>query len=269
MIRNYFEVRIAVKPILAFTIFSLALALSGQAQVNRRFTGYENLPEFDHRPYNFGFSLGINRMYFALKPVESFHELNQNFQPGFGFDHGLNSVVPRADWGFNIGIIGNLRINSMLDFRFVPTLVFGSRMVEYNYKLSQDPLDEGGVLVQDLETTNIEFPFHFKFKSVRIHSNLRVYLLGGFKYSLDLASNQYKEAGSDGEILYLRTAKNDYMYELGAGFDIYFTWFKLSTEIKGSFGLRNLARPGESHPVFYNSIDRLNSRSITISFLFE
>jgi hypothetical protein len=59
------------------------------------------------------------------------------------------------------------------------------------------------------------------------------------------------------------------MYELGAGFDVYFSWFKFSAEIKGSFGLKNLALPGESNEMFYSSIDRLNSRSIMISFLFE
>lgn len=255
------------KHILIVFILVFALTATVQGQGAKGFTGFENLPEFDHRPYNFGFSLGFNRMFFALKPVESFHHLNEEFEPSHGFNNGLNSVLPRADWGFNIGIIGNLRINSMLDFRFIPTLVFGGRFVEYN--ISETNGQQSLVVVQDLETTNIDFPFHFKFKSVRILSNFRVYLLGGFKYSLDLSSNQNKETGSDGEILYLRTAKHDYMYELGAGFDVYFTWFKFSAELKASFGLRNLALPGESNPMFYNSIDRLNSRSIMISFLFE
>ena len=256
------------KSILALIIFSFAVSFSGQAQRRKGFTGFENLPEFDYRRYNFGFSLGFNRMFFALKPVESFYLLNRDLEPSFGFD-GLNSVLPRADWGFNIGIIGNVKINSMLDFRFIPTLVFGGRFVEYNYKIPGTNGQESGIILQDLETTNIDFPVHFKFKSVRVLSNFRVYLLGGFKYSLDLASNQNKDEGEGENSLLLRTAKHDYMYELGAGFDVYFTWFKFSAEIKGSFGLKNLALPGESNEMFYSSIDRLNSRSIMISFLFE
>jgi hypothetical protein len=93
-----------------------------------------------------------------------------------------------------------------------------------------------------------------------------VYLLGGPKYSYDLASIETGE----GEDILVRVARNDFHYELGVGFDHYFYYFKFSTELKASFGMANLARKGEDqYQRYFSSIDRLNSQSIMISFLFE
>ena len=98
-------------------------------------------------------------------------------------------------------------------------------------------------------------------------TNTRVYVLGGFKYSHDLASI---ERGVDADDILARVARNDMHYEIGVGFDHYFYYFKLSGELKASFGMFNLIRPGdEDFMNYYDSIDRLNSRSIMISFTFE
>lgn len=219
-----------------------------------------NRLEHDHRPYHFGFSLGINTQNFAIRPVE---ELEGNY----GFEY----VLPEPDYGFNIGIVSNLKLSRHFDLRFIPTISFGDRYIEYYF--AGDINDPGSLGDwkqgspgdrQSLEITMLEFPLHLKYKSARM-TNTRAYVIGGLKYTHDLASI---ELGIGDDIL-ARVARNDIHYEIGLGFDHYFFYFKLATEIKASFGLVNLIREGELNPAYYNSIDRLNSRSIMISFTFE
>jgi len=258
--------------IAAALLLALFSGSTGSLMAQRKAFNQENLSHYDQKPYHFGFSLGFNKMNFSLKPVESLYVLNEetNFE---GSTYGpLYTVLPRADFGFHIGIVSNLKISPMFDLRFVPTLAFGDRYIDYEY---QRPASSGlngngpAKVSQQFEATFIDLPLHIKYKSVRIN-NTRAYVLGGFKFSTDLSSNQFKDEGEDGGTIYARSAKNDFHYELGFGLDHYFYYFKFSTEIKASFGMRNLVYPGEALPrIFTNSIDRLNSKVIMVSFLFE
>ena len=216
-----------------------------EAVSQRKAFGYQNLQNYDSRLYNFGFSLGINKMNFALKPN---YELDD-----------YRYTLPEHDFGFHIGIVSNLNLLPLWDLRFVPTLSFGDRYIYYSDDW-RAPDREG-----TFDPTLLEFPLHLKFKSVRIMDNFRVYVLGGFKYSYDLASIEEGE----GDDILVRVARNDLHYEMGFGFDHYFYYFKFSLEVKASFGMLDLARPGTMDRRYYNSIDRLNSKSIMISFLFE
>ncbi len=217
---------------------------------------FENLSHYDYKPYHFGFSLGVNRMGFALKPIESFNHLGG---PREDFD-SLYTVHPRSQNGFHIGIVSNLKLGPRTDLRFVPTLSFGDRTVIYEGRNNNQDYRR----TQEIESTFIDFPLHFKYKSVRM-LNTRIYVIGGLKYSLDLASAEDAD-DADEEVL-VRIARNDFFYELGVGFDHYFYYFKFSTEIKASFGLRNLLRPEDT--IYTDPIERLNSKILMISFLFE
>ncbi len=231
----------------AFLILLMCLA-SSVAMAQRKSFGHQNLQNHDDKLYHFGFSLGVNQMGFALKP---------NFE-----DPRFEYTLPEPDFGFHIGIVSNLKLAPLWDLRFVPTLSFGDRYIYYHEEgFIRDYPDAKGVF----DPTLLEFPMHLKFKSVRM-TNTRVYVIGGLKYSYDLASIELGE----GEDILVRVARNDFHYEMGVGFDYYFYYFKFSAELKASFGMANLARMGEiSNLPFFSSIDRLNSKSIMISFLFE
>ncbi len=220
---------------------------------------YQNLLHYDHKPYNFGFSLGLNKMNFSLKPVNNFNNLDYSLQNREIFD-SLYAVLPRHEYGFNIGIISNLKLGKQWDLRLIPTLTFGDRNIEYlGYKN-----DEKVRYNQKIESTFIDVPLHIKYKSVRM-GNARVYVIGGAKYSYDLASGEDQE---DYEYELLATVKrNDLFYELGAGFDYYFYYFKFALEIKASFGVREMLN--RDNTVFSNSVDQLKSQIIMVSFLFE
>lgn len=213
-----------------------------------------NLPHYDLKPYHFGFSLGFNKMDFAIKPIEDYRLIESG-----EFDT-LKSVITRSENGFNIGIVSNLRLHPQWDLRFVPTLTFGDRSLIYDGVKNNEPYRR----TQKVESTFIDFPLHFKYKSVRMN-NTRVYVIGGAKYSIDLASTEDKKEGEEEVIVKLY--KNDYFYEVGVGIDYYFYYFKFSTEIKASFGVRDMLK--RENTVFTNSIDKLNSRIIMVSFLFE
>lgn len=221
---------------------------NAEAKAQRRAFGYQNLQHHDDKRYHFGFSLGVNQMNFALKP---------NFQ----LDE-FEYTLPEPDVGFHIGIVSNLKLARLWDLRFIPTLSFGDRYIYFHEQgFIPDYPDAKGTF----DPTLLEFPLHLKFKSVRM-TNTRVYVIGGAKYSYDLSSIELGE----GEDILVRVARNDFHYELGVGFDYYFYYFKFSAELKASFGMANLARRGEEHNQrFFSSIDRLNSKSIMISFLFE
>jgi hypothetical protein len=247
-----------------YIILLLAVLLSStaaQAQRSRAFR-FENLPYHDQKPYHFGFSLGVNQMNFALKPISNFHQVEMS-PPDVvvlaEFDT-LQSVLTRPENGFHIGIVSNLKLADQWDLRFIPTLTFGDRNIIYRGIKNGNPITR----TQKLESTFVDFPLHLKYKSIRM-LNTRVYLIGGGKYSLDLASTADREDVEE-EIL-AHIGRHDFFYEIGVGFDYYFHYFKFSTEVKGSFGLRDMLKRENS--MFTNSIERLNSRLIMISFLFE
>lgn len=247
--------------IIIFLLTLQSLLFNTFAQEQKSFK-FGNLPYYDQKLYHFGFSLGINNMDFSLKPITNLQQVEMSPDDVViiaEFDT-LTSVLTRRESGFNIGIVSNLRLADQWDLRFIPTLTFGDRNLIYQGFKNGSPITR----TQPLESTFIDFPLHLKYKSVRM-INTRVYVIGGLKYSYDLASNKDKE-DSESDIL-ARIGQNDFFYELGVGFDYYFYYFKFSTEIKGSFGIPNMLIP--ENTMFTNSIDRLNSRLIMISFLFE
>ncbi len=240
-------------------VFVLIIPGSVHAQLQKSFKP-ENLPFHDQKPYHFGFSLGFNNLDFSLKPIENLEMVEFSGMTGSPEFDTLFSVTTQPENGFNIGIVSNLRLGNQFDLRFIPTLTFGDRNIIYEGKKNGDNIRR----TASIESTFIDFPLHLKYKSVRM-LNTRVYVIGGFKYSYDLASAEDKE-DVENELL-ASINRHDFFYELGVGFDYYFYYFKFSTEIKSSFGMRDMLRRENS--MFSNSIDRLNSKIIMISFLFE
>jgi len=244
-----------------FCVFVIVFYVAGfsSASFAQRSMQTKNIQHYDYKAYHFGFLLGLNKMDFALQPFDNLHSLDMT-KGVHNFDT-LHSVLSRPDYGFNIGILSNLKLGEQFDLRFIPTLSFGDRGISY-----EGVREDGSTIVrnQNIESTFLDFPLHVLYKSVRMN-NTRVYVLGGFKYSHDLASAEDTD-DPNAEVI-ARIAKNDYYYELGVGFNQYFYYFKFSTEIKASFGMRDMLRPEDT--IYTNSIDKLNSKIIQLSILIE
>ena len=229
-----------------FGILSVGLPINSVAQKRLKI---ENLPKYDLKPYHFGFALCVNKMDFAIHPVKDYKSFDSLFV-----------VQSTPQWGFNIGIVSNLRINNYMDLRFLPTLSFGQRVLDYTLK------ERDTVIIhtqKKIESTFIDFPLLLKYKSKRLN-NMRAYVLGGIQYSIDLAS-QAKKKDKNNDLVKLKA--NDYSFQVGVGFDFYLEYFKFSTELKMIYGLPDLLK--RDNTVYTTSISKLNSKIFQISFLFE
>ena len=133
----------------------------------------QNLVRYDFQKLHFGFTIGINELDFNIKK-------NSNTLS----NDSLLTLLSNSQKGFNLGIVSNLRIGKFTDLRFIPTLVFGERNLNYGFIDSNGVSDER---VKRIESTLIDFPIYIKYKSAR-YNNFRTYVIGGIKYSLDVAS---------------------------------------------------------------------------------
>ncbi len=238
-----------MKRLLAIAICIVVLAGSTFAQ---RREIIKNLPKYDRQVVHFGFILGINTMNFVVKQ-------NPNIK---SFD-SVYVIQTQPEAGFTLGIVSNLHIGNNLDLRFLPGLSFGTRNIEYTLRTTFNGETVTAPFVKKVESTILEFPLLLKFKSNR-YGNMRAYIIGGGRYSLDLASQaKVPDDGKQSIKLY----RSDYQYEIGFGFDFYLEYFKFSPEIKVAYGLRDMLKR-ENH-LFSQSVDALRSKCIFISFTFE
>lgn len=225
----------------------------------------ENLPTYDYAKYHFGFVLAVNQMLFTLRPIENLHQtwFDSIAAAEINADSALiYSIESEPTYGFTVGIVSNLRLGNYFDLRFVPSLAFGERNLDYRFYRYPDTL-----LIdvrKNVPSTFVEFPFHLKYKSKR-QGNFRAYLLGGFTYRLDLSS-QAKKKKESGQVQ-VKLNRNDIYGDLGFGFDFYFEWFKFGTELTMSYGLFDVLKH-ESN-IYTEGIDKLSSKVFQLTFTFE
>lgn len=208
--------------------------------------------EHDFKPYYFGISLGLSKA--------SFHaDVNGQFlnQPG----DSLLTATPLQNGGFHLGLLATLRLSKRFELRFNPALMFVERNIQY--QLRYKDLDVGNTMIKKVESVITTFPIHFKFNSDRI-GNMRVYLLGGGKFDMDLASNAKARKADD----MLKIKRFDYGVEGGLGFNFYFASFILSPEIKISNGLSDLHQRNEALN-YSRVLNSVNSRMIVFTIHIE
>lgn len=232
------------------SLFLLLLILGNLACFSQKST-ILNLPKYDQKKYHFGFLLAYNQFDFTIKPYTNLNSFDS-----------LMVVESQPQSGFNLGVISNLRLNDHFDLRFMPTLSFGDRIINYTINY-QDTISQ--VVKKTVESTYIDFPLLLKFKSSRM-GNARVYILSGLNFSIDMASQAKKKNEQKNDVM-IKLLRNDYSFQAGVGADFYLTYFKFAVELKMAYGFRDLIqREGN---LFSNSIERLNSKVMQISFLFE
>jgi hypothetical protein len=173
----------------------------------------------------------------------------------------LKSISSTSSPGFGIGFIVNQRLGENADLRFTPTLVFNDRLANYEFEGVEAPIQK------KVQSTMIDFPLGIKLKSDR-RNNFRAYVIGGAKYSMDIASKKRSNDASFGAMeKFLKNKKNFLSYEAGFGMDLYFEYFKMSPEIKLSYSLNNVLKDDPSP--FSAPIDKLMLRHVTFSLFFE
>ena len=230
-----------------FFLIALLLCVSFNS-FGQRHKKPQNLPRYDFKKIHFGFTLGINSLNFNINKNNNF--LNNDT---------LLSMLSEDQKGFNLGIVSNLRLGKYTDLRFIPTLVFGERILNYSFNNQSNlPSQE-----KRIESTMIDFPFSLKYKSER-YNNFRTYVMCGIKYSLDIASQS--EIDDEGQEL-VKLNNHDLMIEGGFGIDFYLQYFKFSPQIKLSHGIINIL--AKDSTLYTETIKNLKTSSWMISFTFE
>ena len=204
-----------------------------------------NLENFDKQRVHWGYYLGFNIYDFKIDYINP---------PNV--DISVKSVT-----GFNVGLVGNLRLHEYIDLRFEPGLYYTQRDLTYSgFEKKIDALRE-------VKSTYIHFPLLVKFSSERI-GNIRPYLLGGVSATLNLSSNN--KAIEDNEKQRFRVLPWTKNYELGFGVDFYLEYFKFSPSIRGVFGLSDeLIRDNNPNSPWTGNIDALKTRAVFINFTFH
>jgi hypothetical protein len=209
--------------------------------------------EQDSKPYYFGLSLSAVRSRFQIE-----HD------PSFLQQDSILVAEPGNAPGLSLRLVAALNLTNRFEIRFNPGLIFTDRPIIYKLNPNYPPdFEQGYDLKKSVESIVTTFPLDLKFKSDRI-GNFRVYMLGGVKADIDLASNAKKRKADD----QVKIGKYSYGIEGGIGFNFYRKSVTISPELKISNGLNNLhdRNPNLS---FSRVIDRIQSRMIIFTIHLE
>lgn len=232
------------KNILIFGFFILS-SIAFYAQKDK----IEYLPTFDKKRIHYGFYLGLNNNDYKLSFTD---EINNT-----GIDDA--NITVNATAGFNVGLIGDLRLHENLNLRFEPGLMTNSKTINYSHL-------EGADATREVNSTFLHLPLLLKFSTDR-HKNIRPYVLGGLSYDFNFSSAEDGDDNSQGQF---RTTSSNFMYEVGVGIDIYLYFFKFSPSIRGVFAINNeLVNDNDPNSQWTAPINQLNTRGVFISLAFE
>lgn len=203
-----------------------------------------NLENFDKQRVSWGYYLGLNYYDFKFE------------YEGIGKDILVESTV-----GFNVGLIGNLRLNNYFDVRFEPGLSFNQR----NLTFPDFAVPEEGL--REVKSTYIHFPLLVKFSSERT-GNIKPFLIGGISTALNLSSNANSKEDNSNNVF--RMAKWTNFYEVGLGVDLYLEYFKFTPSLRGVFSFNDeLIRDNDPNSPWTGNVGTMKTRGVFLNFTFQ
>lgn len=204
-----------------------------------------NLENFDKQRVHWGYFLGFNSFDFKIDYITP----------------PARDIVVNGTTGFNVGLVGNLRLHEYFDLRFEPGLYYTQRNLTYSgFTRTIDALRE-------VRSTYISFPLLLKFSSKRI-GNVRPYLVGGVNTTLNLSSNSKSLDDNYQQRFRVKQWTNN--YEIGFGIDLYLEYFKFSPSIRGIFGMGDeLIRDNNPDSPWTGNISGFRTRGFVVNFTFH
>ncbi len=203
-----------------------------------------NLETIDEPILNWGYFLGFNQYDFK-----------------FEYKNDIADVLVDKSFGFNVGLIGELRINKFLDLRFEPGLHYNLRTLGF------PGFDNQNDAIREVKSTYINFPVLLKVSALRL-GNWKPFLIGGLSTSLNLGSNE--DSLDDNSNGTFRMKKNTYYYEMGFGIEFYTEYFKFTPSIRGVFAMSNELIPDNNpNSPWTGNIESMKTRGLFINFTFE
>jgi len=212
-----------------------------------------NLPNFDNKTLHYGYFLGTNQYDFKFEYIDPYYK-----------ELMYKDITVNQKNGFNVGLIGDLRINNFLNLRFEPGLYYNQRDLVYpeyiEFTRESDRLRE-------IKSTYIHLPLYLKINAKRIN-NFRPFILMGVSTDFNLSSNENNSDDNASNVF--RTTTKSFNYELGLGFEFYLYYFKFSPSLRGIFSLQNeLIQDASKESPWTKNIINMFSRGISLIITFE
>ncbi|MEE3085905.1 MAG: porin family protein [Bacteroidota bacterium] len=214
-----------------------------------------NLPTFDDRFLHYGYFVGLNSYDFKF----SYHKEY--------YTEKFKDIELIPSMGFNVGLIGDLRINKYINIRIEPGLYYSKRdLIFPEHSIFTDESDR----LREVKSTYIHIPLIVKLSAARIN-NFRPFVLVGISKDFNLSSNHKNIDDNFSNVF--RTEPQNMNYEIGLGLDFYLFYFKFSPSIRGIFSMQNELIPDSvvdplSSP-WTGGITKMVSRGFAINLTFE
>ncbi len=207
----------------------------------------QNDQNFDKKPLSWGYYFGVN-----------------SFDYNFDYQEQQEDIQVERNIGFNVGLIGNLRLSDYFDLRTEPGLVYTQRNLMY----APDPrFEKESDLLREVPSTYIYVPLLLKINTKRLN-NVRPFISLGVATAINLSSNE--ENPDDNFSGNFRTTSKPFFYELGIGMDFYLYYFKFTPSIKGVFATGDeLVRDDSPNSPWTGNINQMQSRGVFLNFTFQ
>ncbi|MDX1331613.1 MAG: porin family protein [Robiginitalea sp.] len=223
-------------------LLTLSLGQPAMAQFNEK--PILNLQNEDKKFLNWGYFLGFNQYDFK-----------------FEYKNDLPDILVSKSFGFNVGLIGEMRINEFLDLRFEPGLFYTLRELGFPGFTSENEA------IREVRSTYISFPLLLKVSTRRL-GNWKPFVIGGAGMAINLGSNE--DSLDDNSSGTFRMKRQVFNYELGFGIDFYLEYFKFSPSIRGVFAISDeLVPDNDPNSPWTGNIEALKTRGIFVNFTFE
>lgn len=240
------------------------------AQLFRTRDRMDNLEGFDDQKFSYGFFLAGNNFDYKLV-----------LDPMFGMDGQKNLVQQKSSTSFGAGLIAKMRINENLDLRIEPGLHFLERELQFDTQ-SNDQYSGGtnsnqpftpitltdADKIRKVKATYLDVPVMIELHGDRWY-NSRPYIAGGFNWMLNLQSNS--KSTDDNQQGIFRTTSSNFAWSAELGLQFYFSRFKLTPAIRGTFMFNNeiVSDNAETPPYWASAISVAKTRAIMFVLKFE
>ena len=209
-----------------------------------------NNENFDKAFLSWGYFLGFNSLDF-----------------NFDYAQDLKDIQVEKTVGFNVGLIGNMRINDHFDLRLEPGLYISKRYLNYDPSYFNGLEYNDSDLEREVRSTYIHIPLLLKISTKR-YNNIKPFIVGGLSTAINLSSNE--ENPGDNSVGEFRAKKNVLFYEIGFGIDMYLFWFKFTPSIRGIFAFNDeLVRDVDPNSPWTGNVVSMKTRGIFVNFTFQ
>lgn len=228
-------------------LFFITIGQTVNAQLFSKERIRNNIDGLDQQFLSWGYFIGFNSLDF-----------------NFDYTRDIRDIQVLKTTGFNVGLIGDLRINEYLNLRLEPGLTISTRELNFSPSNFAGSEFSNNDLIREVQSTYIYIPLLLKVSTKRLN-NFKPFVVGGFSTALNLSSNEDNlDDNSSGQF---RTKKNVLFYEIGFGIDFYLPWFKFTPSLRGVFGINDeLVRDLDPNSPWTGNLDSIKTRGIFINF---